>query len=118
VEAHPRLAPDKVHLDNAVRPLVLLRPNPLTLEEMEAVAAFLWTGAEMIASCSRATLAGQLLATLIYWRCSSACPWPQKDLAQAFGTAVALCTGECQQRLGIQASFCATITRTRMFTAT
>jgi wyosine [tRNA(Phe)-imidazoG37] synthetase (radical SAM superfamily) len=44
------LAPDKVQLNTAVRPVVADWARPLTREEMEAVACFLGGGAEVIAA--------------------------------------------------------------------
>ncbi len=51
------IAPDKIQLNTAVRPVVAAAARPLDAEEMEAAAAFLQGPVEVIASFNRADIA-------------------------------------------------------------
>jgi len=80
-----RLAPDKVQLNTAVRPVVDAAAQPLDLEEMEAVAAFLGEGAEVIASCARAGAAQAAVSDARFLEMLARRPMTAPDLAQALG---------------------------------
>jgi wyosine [tRNA(Phe)-imidazoG37] synthetase (radical SAM superfamily) len=78
------LAPDKIQLNTAVRPVVDDLAQPLNEVEMAQVAAYLGNGAEVIAACRRhagesAVTDDVLLAAL------ARRPMTARDLAQALG---------------------------------
>jgi wyosine [tRNA(Phe)-imidazoG37] synthetase (radical SAM superfamily) len=51
------IAPDKIQLNTAVRPVVKAYARPLETQEMQAAATFLGGPVEVIASCNRAEVA-------------------------------------------------------------
>ena len=80
------LAPDRVQLNTAVRPPADASARPLTQEEMEAAAAFLGGGAEVIAAANRISperldIRDRDLIDMLTRR-----PMTAKDLAQALGS--------------------------------
>lgn len=90
------LAPDKVQLNTAVRPVADSAAQPLTPEKMDAVARFLGEGAEVVAAsrqCSpeRLALNDRDLLDMLARR-----PMTAGDLAQALGVSLA----QVRERLG------------------
>jgi wyosine [tRNA(Phe)-imidazoG37] synthetase (radical SAM superfamily) len=90
------LAPDKVQLNTAVRPVAHKSAQALTMEEMEAVANFLGAGAEVVATARRLSperleVKDRDLIDLLARR-----PMTAIDLAQALGFPLA----QVRQRLG------------------
>jgi wyosine [tRNA(Phe)-imidazoG37] synthetase (radical SAM superfamily) len=80
------LAPDRVQLNTAVRPTADASARPLTQDEMEAAAAFLGGGAEVIAAAHRISperldIKDRDLIDMLTRR-----PMTAKDLAQALGS--------------------------------
>lgn len=90
-----KLAPDKVQLNTAVRPVVEDVAQPLSLEEMQAIAVFLGEGAEVIASCSRTAKAEAAVSDARFLEMLSRRPMTAPDLAQVLGLPLDL----VQQRL-------------------
>ncbi len=90
-----RLAPDKVQLNTAVRPVVEEFVQPLDLAEMQAIAAFLGAPAEVIASGSRAACAETAVSDARFLEMLARRPMTAPDLAQVLGLPLAL----VQQRL-------------------
>jgi wyosine [tRNA(Phe)-imidazoG37] synthetase (radical SAM superfamily) len=90
------IAPDKVQLSTAVRPVADSSAHPLTQGEMEAVAGFLGDGAEVVAashqiSPERLAVKDRDLLDMLARR-----PMTAGDLAQALGVSLA----QVRQRLG------------------
>jgi wyosine [tRNA(Phe)-imidazoG37] synthetase (radical SAM superfamily) len=90
------LAPDKVQLNTAVRPVADQAAQPLTPEEMAAVARFLGEGVEVVAAsrqCSpeRLALKDRDVLDMLARR-----PMTAGDLAQALGLSLA----QVRERLG------------------
>ncbi len=79
------IAPDKIQLNTAVRPVVEAAARPLDQEEMEAAAAFLGGPVEVIASFSRADIAGGQCQDEDFVEMLSRRPMTAPDLAQALG---------------------------------
>ncbi len=80
-----KLSPDKVQLNTAVRPGAEAWVQPLSRPEMEAVAAYLGNGVEIIAAFDRpgrraAVVSDSTLVDMLARR-----PMTAKDLAQALG---------------------------------
>ena len=70
-----KIAPDKIQLNTAVRPVVEDAARPLDQAEMEAAAASLGGPVEVIASFDRADIAGVARARMtISWKCSPGVP--------------------------------------------
>ena len=69
-----KIAPDKIQLNTAVRPVVDASARPLDVDEMAAAAATLGGPVEVIASFSRADIAGGPVRTTILWKCSPGGP--------------------------------------------
>ncbi|MFZ5453187.1 MAG: radical SAM protein [Thermodesulfobacteriota bacterium] len=80
-----RLAPDKVQLNTAVRPVVDEVAQPLNEEEMEAAAAFLGPSAEVIASCSRSAKAEAAVSDARFIEMLARRPMTAADVAQVLG---------------------------------
>ena len=80
-----RLAPDQVQLNTAVRPVVDDVAQPLSLEEMEAIAAFLGAGAEVIASSPRPASAETAVSDARFLEMLARRPMTAPDLAQILG---------------------------------
>lgn len=83
------IAPDKVQLNTAVRPVTDARAKPLNREEMAGIAAYLGEGAEVIAASERsspgfAAATDRALVDMLARR-----PMTARDLAQALGMALA-----------------------------
>ena len=79
------LAPDKVQLNTAVRPVADAGAQPLNREEMEAIAAYLGEGVEIIAASDRSSPGApagtdRTLVDMLARR-----PMTARDLAQALG---------------------------------
>jgi wyosine [tRNA(Phe)-imidazoG37] synthetase (radical SAM superfamily) len=90
------LAPDKVQLNTAVRPVADKSARALTQKEMEAVADFLGAGAEVVAAAHRMSperlaVKDRDLIDMLARR-----PMTAGDLAQALGSPLA----QVRQRLG------------------
>lgn len=90
------LAPDKVQLNTAVRPVADNAAQPLTQEEMEAVARFLGEGTEVVAasrqiSPERLAIKDRDMLDMLARR-----PMTAGDLAQALGMSLA----QVRERLG------------------
>jgi wyosine [tRNA(Phe)-imidazoG37] synthetase (radical SAM superfamily) len=79
------IAPDKVQLNTAVRPVVEARARPLNYEEMEAVAAYLGEGAEIIAAFDRSSRGAPAVADRTLVDMLARRPMTARDLAQALG---------------------------------
>jgi len=92
-----RLAPDKVQLNTAVRPVVDDWAQPLNREEMEAVAAFLGDSAEVIASCSRTAKAETGVSDARFIEMLSRRPMTAPDLAQVLGLPLDLVKGRLKR---------------------
>ena len=79
------IAPDKVQLNTAVRPVVDDLAQPLNLEEMQAIADFLGAGAEVIASYDRGIKAAAAVSDARFLEMLSRRPMTAPDLAQVLG---------------------------------
>jgi len=90
-----RLAPDKVQLNTAVRPVVDDLAQPLSPEEMQAIADSLGEGAEVIASYNRDIKAPAAVSDARFLEMLSRRPMTAPDLAQVLGLPLEL----VQQRL-------------------
>ena len=80
-----KIAPDKIQLNTAVRPVVDDAARPLDQAEMEAAAATLGGPVEVIASFSRADIAGSPRQDDDLVEMLSRRPMTAPDLAQALG---------------------------------
>jgi len=80
-----RLAPDKVQLNTAVRPVVEEWAQPLTHSEMAQAAAYLGDRVEVIASCRAAPGKPCRVTDEAYLTALARRPMTVPDLAQAFG---------------------------------
>jgi wyosine [tRNA(Phe)-imidazoG37] synthetase (radical SAM superfamily) len=90
-----RLAPDKVQLNTAVRPVVDALAQPLGPEEMQAVADFFGAGAEIIAASARPVSAETAVSDARFLEMLARRPMTAPDLAQVLGLPLDL----VQQRL-------------------
>jgi wyosine [tRNA(Phe)-imidazoG37] synthetase (radical SAM superfamily) len=79
------IAPDKIQLNTAVRPVVADSARPLDQAEMEAAAATLGGPVEVIASFSRADISGSPRQDDDFVEMLSRRPMTAPDLAQALG---------------------------------
>jgi wyosine [tRNA(Phe)-imidazoG37] synthetase (radical SAM superfamily) len=79
------ITPDKVQLNTAVRPVVEAWARPLNREDMEAAAAYLGPGVEIIASFDQAGPAGAGLTDAALVEMLARRPMTARDLAQALG---------------------------------
>jgi wyosine [tRNA(Phe)-imidazoG37] synthetase (radical SAM superfamily) len=79
------IAPDKIQLNTAVRPVVAAAARPLDQDEMEAAAAFLGGPVSVIASFNRADIAGEQCPDDAFVEMLSRRPMTATDLAQALG---------------------------------
>jgi len=84
-----KIAPDKIQLNTAVRPVVAVSARPLNQAEMEAAAATLGGPVEVIASFSRADIAGSPREDDDFVEMLSRRPMTAPDLAQALGLPLA-----------------------------
>jgi wyosine [tRNA(Phe)-imidazoG37] synthetase (radical SAM superfamily) len=84
-----RIAPDKIQLNTAVRPVVEAGAQPLNREEMAAAAAYLGGPVEVIASFSRADIAGGPCQDEDLVEMLSRRPMTAPDLAKALGLPMA-----------------------------
>jgi wyosine [tRNA(Phe)-imidazoG37] synthetase (radical SAM superfamily) len=80
-----KIAPDKVQLNTAVRPVVEDSALPLSPEEMAAAAAFLGEGVEVIASFSQAPVTPEPRSDGAFLEMLSRRPMTAPDLARALG---------------------------------
>jgi wyosine [tRNA(Phe)-imidazoG37] synthetase (radical SAM superfamily) len=80
-----KIAPDKIQLNTAVRPVVADSARPLNQAEMEAAAATLGGPVEVIASFSRADIAGSPRQDDDFVEMLSRRPMTAPDLAKALG---------------------------------
>jgi wyosine [tRNA(Phe)-imidazoG37] synthetase (radical SAM superfamily) len=80
-----KIAPDKIQLNTAVRPVVDDAARPLDQTEMEAAAATLGGPVEVIAAFSRADIAGSPRGDDDFVEMLSRRPMTAPDLAQALG---------------------------------
>jgi wyosine [tRNA(Phe)-imidazoG37] synthetase (radical SAM superfamily) len=90
-----KLAPDKVQLNTAVRPVVDDWALPLNQEEMQAAALFLGDGAEVIAAHDRDLKAPAAVSDARFLEMLARRPMTAMDLAQVLGLPLDL----VQQRL-------------------
>jgi len=90
-----KLAPDKIQLNTAVRPVVEASTRPLDLKAMEDAAAFLGGPVEVIASCNREDIAGGHCQDDDVVDMLSRRPMTAPDLAKALG----LPLGQVEARL-------------------
>jgi wyosine [tRNA(Phe)-imidazoG37] synthetase (radical SAM superfamily) len=90
------LAPDKVQLNTAVRPVPDKTAQPLTQEEMEAVAGFLGEGAEVVAAVHRIAPERLAFKDRDLLEILARRPMTARDLAQALGQSLA----QVRERLG------------------
>ncbi len=79
------LAPDKIQLNTAVRPVVEASARPLERAEMEAVAAYLGGPVEVIASFTRGDIVGAPREDEEFVEMLSRRPMTAADLAKALG---------------------------------
>jgi wyosine [tRNA(Phe)-imidazoG37] synthetase (radical SAM superfamily) len=84
-QAIQQIAPDKIQLNTAVRPVVDDTARPLDQTEMEAAAAALGGPVEVIAAFSRADIAGNPREDDDFVEMLSRRPMTAPDLAQALG---------------------------------
>jgi wyosine [tRNA(Phe)-imidazoG37] synthetase (radical SAM superfamily) len=84
------LAPDKVQLNTSVRPVVEDWARALTREEMEAAAAFLGPGVEVIASFKGCALSSAALSDADFVEMLARRPMTAADLAKALGLPLAV----------------------------
>jgi len=80
-----KIAPDKIQLNTAVRPVVEDSARPLDQAEMEAAAVFLGGPVEVIASFSREDIAGSPCQDDDFVEMLSRRPMTAPDLAKALG---------------------------------
>jgi len=92
-----RLAPDKVQLNTAVRPVVDEAAHPLNLEEMEAIAVFLGPAAEVIASCSRTAKAETSISDARFIEMLARRPMTAADVAQVLGLSLEVVQGRLKR---------------------
>ena len=83
------IAPDRIQLNTAVRPVVEAAALPLDRQEMEAAASYLGGPVEIIASFSRADIAGGQCPDEDFVAMLSRRPMTAPDLAQALGLPLA-----------------------------
>lgn len=84
-QAIRKIAPDKVQLNTAVRPVVEDYAQPLTAGEMAAVATFLGEGVEVIAAFNRDQVAQADSSDAAFLEVLARRPMTAQDLAQALG---------------------------------
>ncbi|MEW6659345.1 MAG: radical SAM protein [Thermodesulfobacteriota bacterium] len=80
-----KVAPDKVQLNTAVRPVVDDAAQPLSEDEMQAVADFFGAGPEVIASCSRKAKAEATVSDARFIEMLARRPMTAADVAQVLG---------------------------------
>jgi wyosine [tRNA(Phe)-imidazoG37] synthetase (radical SAM superfamily) len=83
------IAPDQIQLNTAVRPVVEAAARPLDREAMEAAAAVLGGPVSVIASFSRAEIAGEQCTDENFVEMLARRPMTAPDLAQALGLPLA-----------------------------
>jgi wyosine [tRNA(Phe)-imidazoG37] synthetase (radical SAM superfamily) len=79
------IAPDKVQLNTAVRPVADRAAQPLSREEMAAIATFFGAGTEIIAGVSRAAPEKGGVADTDFLEMLARRPMTAEDLARALG---------------------------------
>ena len=79
------LAPDKIQLNSAVRPVADAGAQPLNREEMEAIAAYLGEGVEIIAASDRSSSGASAVTDGALVDMLARRPMTARDLAQALG---------------------------------
>ena len=79
------LAPDKVQLNTAVRPGVEAYARPVSSQELADIAAYLWDGAEVIASFHGSPAPAEAVSDSRFLEILSRRPMTAPDLAQALG---------------------------------
>ncbi len=84
-QAIRKIAPDKVQLNTAVRPVVEDYAQPLTAGEMAEVATFLGEGVEVIAAFNRDQVAQANSSDAAFLEVLARRPMTAQDLAQALG---------------------------------
>lgn len=84
------IAPDKVQLNTAVRPVVADAARPLTPEEMAAIAAFLGGTVEVIAAFDRPPAAPGTISDTVFVEMLCRRPMTAGDLARALGLPLSL----------------------------
>jgi wyosine [tRNA(Phe)-imidazoG37] synthetase (radical SAM superfamily) len=99
-QAIKKIAPDKVQLNTAVRPVVKNLAQPLGPEEMAAVAAFLGHGAEVIAEFRRSPEAPVMPRDETFLEMLARRPMVARDLAETLGMPLSL-VESCLRRLKI-----------------
>jgi len=90
------ISPDKVQLNTAVRPVADEAAQPLTRDEMEAIAGFFGEGAEVVAGAHRAAPERREAADGDFLQMLARRPMTARDLAQALGLPLA----QVEERLG------------------
>ncbi len=83
------IAPDKVQLNTAVRPVAEETAQPLSREEMEEIAVFFGKGVEVIAGARRTPPERLAAADQDFLRMLARRPMTAGDLAQALGLSLA-----------------------------
>ncbi len=83
------IAPDKVQLNTAVRPVAEETAQPLSREEMEEIAVFFGKGVEVIAGARRTPPEQLAAADQDFLRMLARRPMTARDLAQALGLSLA-----------------------------
>jgi len=83
------IAPDKVQLNTAVRPVAEETAQPLSREEMEEIAVFFGKGVEVIAGARRTPSEQLAAADQDFLRMLARRPMTARDLAQALGLSLA-----------------------------
>lgn len=79
------LAPDKIQLNTAVRPVAVARALPLNREEMDAIALYLGEGTEVIAASDRSSQRAPAATDRALVDMLARRPMTARDLAQALG---------------------------------
>ncbi len=80
-----KIAPEKVQLNTAVRPVVETYAQPLSREEMSAIAAYLGEDVEIIAEFDRTSRVAAVVTDRVFVDMLSRRPMTAQDLAQALG---------------------------------
>lgn len=84
-QAIQKIAPDKVQLNTAVRPVVAEQALPLTAEDLMAAAAFWGDGVEVIAAFDRAAVTPPAVSDADLVEMLSRRPMTADDLSRALG---------------------------------
>ncbi|RJR45980.1 MAG: radical SAM protein [Deltaproteobacteria bacterium] len=92
-----KVAPDQVQLNTAVRPVVEDAAQPLSEEEMQAVADFLGEGAEVIASSPRPANAETAVSDARFIEMLARRPMTAADVAEVLGLPLELVQGRLER---------------------